>query len=85
MQEIMEKFTDDVLKNLTKDNINKIIDFLRRHKCNYIESVINDYLDLFTIDYEEFIKKYNYLNEKYENNFLEKASEDMNLFEEFFY
>lgn len=80
----MEKYSEDVIKDLNKDNINKIIEFLRNNNCNYIESIISDYLDLFTIDYEVFVTKYKYLNEKYQNKFLVKASENMNLFEEFF-
>lgn len=85
MKEIMGKYSEDILKNLDKDNINKIIDFLRNNNCDYIESIISDYLDLFTIDYEVFVTKYNYLNKKYENKFLIIASVNMDLFEEFFY
>lgn len=84
MEEIIEKYTDGVLKNLNKDNIIKICDFLDEENCNFIEDILEDYLDLFVFDYEEFIKKYNKLNEKYENNYLVMASENMDLLEEFY-
>ena len=45
---------------------------------------ISDYLDLFNFDYDEFTKKYIKLNEKYNKQFLNRASEDMNLLEEFY-
>lgn len=85
MEEILEKYNVNFIKKLDKDNVNKIVIFLKENKCDFIEDIISDYLDLFTIDYDEFIKKYNTLNKKYNNNFLIKASEDMNLLEEFFY
>lgn len=85
MEEIIEKYASSVLKNLNRENMNKIIKFLEDNNCNYIEDIISDYLDLFTIAYEEFVSKYNELNKKYNNNFLIMASQDMNLLEEFFY
>lgn len=84
ISEIKEKFEDSVFKNLNKENFNKIIEFLLKEECNYIEDIISDYLDLFNMEYEEFVRKYNILNNKYNGEFLEKASEDMNLLEEFY-
>lgn len=84
INEIKEKYAESVIKNLNKENFYKIIEFLQKEKCEYIEDIVSDYLDLFNFEYEEFIKKYNILNEKYDKEFLNKASEDMNLFEEFY-
>ena len=84
MMEIIEKYSDDVIKNMNKDNLMKIINFLISEKCDFIEDILEDYLDLFTIEYNEFVSKYNKLNKKYNNNLLSKASEDMNILEEFF-
>lgn len=80
----IDKYTQTTLKNLNEYNMHKIIDFLQNEKCNYIEDIITDYLDLFTIDYDEFISKYVKINGKYNGNFLSLAAEDMNLFEEIF-
>lgn len=84
MQEIIEKYSNSTLNNLDVNNIKKIIEFLKKEKCDYIEDLLEDYLDLFTIEYEVFIDKYNRLNNKYNNNLLSLASEDMNILEEFF-
>lgn len=84
IKNIKEKFENHVFQNLDKENVYKIIEFLSREKCDYIEDIVSDYLDLFNIQYEEFIRKYNILNDKYNGDFLEKASADMNILEEFY-
>ena len=84
MIDIIEKYSVDVIKNLNKDNIVKIVHFLESQNCDFIEDILKDYLDLFTIEYNEFLNKYNKLNKKYDFNLLNKASEDMNILEEFF-
>ena len=85
MNDILGKYSNFVLKNLDKENINKIIEFLKKEKCDYIEDLLEDYLDIFTINHDMFVKKYNSLNNKYNGNYLILASADMNLLEELFY
>lgn len=84
MDNIEEKYESNVFTNLDKENRNKILSFLQKEKCNCIEELLYDYLDLFLIPYENFIRRYAFLNQKYNGLFLSKASEDMNLFEEFY-
>lgn len=84
MQEIIGKYSVNVFKNINKDNLSKILIFLEKNNCDYIEDILTDYLDIFMIEYEVFIEKYNIINKKYNNCFIKLASEDMNLFEEFF-
>lgn len=84
MQDIFEKYNDSVIKNLNEENLKKIVSFLEENNCPCIEDIITDYLDLFTIEYDEFVRKYKILNEKYNHHFLEKVSEDMNLLEELY-
>lgn len=85
IDEILDKYTNSVIKNLNRDNMNKIIEFLSKKNCDFIETIIEDYLDLFTIDFLEFQKKYESLNKKYNNKYLSLVSEDMNYLEEMFY
>lgn len=84
VEEIKKKYAKSVIENLSRENFYKIINFLESNNCDFIEDIVSDYLDLFNIDYAEFVKKYNKLNEKYSNTFLQRASEDMNLLEEFY-
>ena len=85
MDEIIDKYSISVIANLNKDNIVKIIVFLEQQQCNFIEDIVTDYLDLLVIDYNEFVDKYNALNEKYNGRFLELVGENMDLLEEFYY
>ena len=83
MNEIIEKYTNAIIRNLNKDNMLMIIDFLKLKKCDFIEDILEDYLDLFTIEYSEFVNKYNELNKKYNFNLLNEVSLDMNILGEF--
>ena len=84
IRQIKDKFEQSVFDNLDKENVHKILNFLFEKRCDFIEDIVSDYIDLFTFNYDEFVIKYNQLNEKYDGNFLKKASEDMNLLEEFY-
>lgn len=84
IEEILEKYSGTTLNNLNEENMKKIIAFLIEKNCDYIEDLLEDYLDLFTIEYDVFVAKFNKLNDQYANNFLQLASEDMNLLEDFF-
>lgn len=82
--ELKSKFETSLIENIDRENAKKILAFLIDEKCNYIEDIIMDYLDLLSFEYNEFVKKYKILNDKYNNKFLQKAGEDMNLLEEFY-
>lgn len=83
IEEILSKFEKSVVSNLDADNLAKIVEFLKQQKCPCIEEMIEDYLDLFAFDYEEFKEKYDVLNKKYDNLWYE-VSNDMNILEEFY-
>ena len=84
INELFFKYEFDVFKSLDKNNVYNIISFLESKGCSYIEDIFNDYLDLFLIDYDLFVEKYNKLNTKYDNNLLVYAGNDMNILEEFY-
>lgn len=80
----LSKYEKSIISNLDINNINKIIIFLEKNHCNYIEELLEDYLDIFTFEYSEFINKFNKLNNKYNNELIKEISEDMNIIEEFY-
>lgn len=84
VDDILSKYEDDVIKNINKENMLKIICFLEKENCDFIDEIIENYLDLFTFNYDEFTYKYNKLNNKYNNNYLKEISVDMNLLEKFY-
>ena len=85
INEIKSKFEKSVIDNIDRENAHKILTFLVNEKCDYIEDIIMDYLDIFSFEYTEFVNKYEKLNNKYNGKFLKEASEDMNLLEEFYF
>jgi len=82
--EILNKYEKDVIKNINKENFIKITKFLKKKQCDFIDEIIEDYLDLFSFEYVEFVDKYNKLEEKYGNNLLKEIKDDMNILEEFY-
>ena len=80
----ISKYENVVVENLDKENLLKIVTFLTQNDCDYIDELLEDYLDIFTIDYDEFIDKYNKLNAKYNNNLINEIKEDMNILEQFY-
>ncbi len=85
MEELLEKYSFSTLNNLNEKNVGRIIGFLITRGCNYIEDLLEDYLDIFTIDYEDFVDKFERINKRYNNEYLNLALENMNLWEELFY
>ena len=78
------KYEKYIYINLDKENIYKIINLLSNNGCYYIEELLENYLDIFTIDYDLFESKFNKLNKKYNNNLIDEISKDMNILEEFY-
>ena len=79
------KYESSVVNALNQQNMMKIVSFLSSKECDYIEQLLEDYLDLFTFDYNDFVFKYNKLNTKYNNNLINEIKDDMNILEEFYY
>ncbi len=78
-----DKYEKYVYKNIDKENMYKIINLLYLNGCYFIDELLENYLDLFTIEYNEFENKFNILNKKYNNNLIDEISKDMNILEEF--
>ena len=84
INKIQKKIEKSVIDNIDRENAHKILTFLVREKCDFIEDIITDYIDLFSFEYNEFLNKYNELNKKYNGHYLEQTREDLNLLEEFY-
>lgn len=81
----INKYENSVIKNIDKDNLKKIVSFLLSNGCDYIEELIEDYLDIFTFEYEDFVTRFNKLNDKYKHKLINEIREDMNILEELYY
>lgn len=84
MEEILNKYNLNAINKIDQNNMKKIIEFLKKEHCEFIQDIIEDYLDLFLIDYDVFVKKYNLLNEQFNHEYLSFVASDMNLLELFY-
>ena len=80
----ISKYEESVIKNLDKDNVDKILSFLSLSGCDYIEELLENYLDIFVFEYNEFVIRFNKLNDKYNHNLINEIKDDMNILEELY-
>ena len=80
----ISKYEESVIKNLDKDNVDKILSFLSLNGCDYIEELLENYLDIFVFEYNEFVIRFNKLNDKYNHNLINEIMDDMNILEELY-
>lgn len=81
--DILEKYEIEYIKHLNKENVINIIKYLENENVDYIDELLEDYLDLFVIDYNEFKNRFEKLKEKYGNNLVENIANDLTILEEF--
>ena len=81
----ISKYENSVIKNFDKDNLIKIYSFLLSNNCDYVEELIENYLDIFTFEYDDFVTRFNKLNAKYNYNLINEIRDDMNILEELYY
>ena len=82
LDNIYDTFEQSVLNNLNEENIKDIIAYLQKNKVEVIEDMLTNYLDLFILDSLEFQKRFNKLNEKYENKLNEYLNYKLDILEE---
>ena len=80
----IDKYEKSVINSLNKENVKKIIKLLVTNNCDYIEELLEDYLDIFVFDYNDFKNKFDKLNKIYNNNLINEIRDDMNILEEFY-
>ena len=80
----ISKYEESVIKNLDKDNVDKILSFLSLNGCDYIEELLENYLDIYVFEYNEFVIRFNKLNDKYNHNLINEIMDDMNILEELY-
>lgn len=79
---IIETFNKNVFDNLNKENMIAIINYLKENNITIIEDIITYYLDIFTIDINIFIKKFEKLKSNYKTNINEALSFKLDILEE---
>ena len=85
INEILENYELDVIKKIDRNNLHEIIRFLQLKNVDYIDDILEDYLDLFLIPCSEFRNKFNDLNKKYNGNLVLEVRNDLSILEQFIY
>ena len=78
---LKENFDEDMIKELDMENVKIIIDYLLRKKVYYAKDLLLNSLDLFLLDSNIFIEKFENLKIKLGSNYVDKLGEDMSLIE----
>lgn len=78
---LKENFDEDMIKELDMENVKTIIDYLLRNKVYYAKDLLLNSLDLFLLDSNIFIEKFENLKMKLGSNYVDKLGEDMSLIE----
>ena len=78
---LKENFDEDMIKELDMQNVKIIIDYLLRNKVYYAKDLLLNSLDLFLLDSNIFIEKFENLKMKLGPNYVDKLGEDMSLIE----
>lgn len=81
---ILKKYERSFLANINRENLYLNANFLYQKGCYFLEDILEDYLDVLTIDSLEFQKRYVTLEQKYGSNLMTKIGKDMAILEEFF-
>ena len=81
LEELKDTFDTSVFHQLQEDNVTKIIEYLKDNHIFLLEDIIKEYLDLFLLDYKEFISKFEKLKNLYHNNFAERLAYNLNILE----
>lgn len=82
ISEIEDTFDEGILNNLNEDNLKFIITYLQMNQIYFVEDILIQYLDLFLIEKEQFIKKFEILKLKYSHNFIEILAHNLSILEE---
>ena len=78
---LKENFDEDMIKELDMENVKIIIDYLLRNKVYYAKDLLLNSLDLFLLDSNIFIEKFENLKMKLGSNYVDKLGKDMSLIE----
>lgn len=81
--EIFDKYEFEYIKHLNKENVIKIINYLQNEEVDYIDELLEDYLDLFVLEYEKFKNRFERLKGIYGNDLTEKIANNLSILDEF--
>ena len=76
---LRENFDDDIIKQLDYKNVGKIYNYLITNGIYYAKDIFISQVDLFLLDYDTFVHKFEKLKEKIGDKYIELLAEDTSL------
>lgn len=71
-----ENFDEEIIKQVDYTNVNKIIDYLDKNGIYYYKDLFLSSLDLFLLEYDKFVRKFERLKEILGDDYVSKLGED---------
>ncbi len=74
---VVENYDYNYLEGLDEDNFKEIYKLLKEYHFYYINDIILNYIEIFSLDKEEVEQKIKELKEKFGNNYVYLIGDDM--------
>ncbi len=81
INEIINTYEPTILNKLKEKNFLNIINDLKQNQIDYIKDIVIYFLDLFLLDYRDFISKFEKIKEVLGANFKDIIGENINILE----
>ena len=76
---LKENFDEEILSQLDEQNISKIYNYLINLGVYYAKDIFISQADLFLLDYDLFVEKFEKLKQKLGENYIDMLGEDCSL------
>ena len=81
LNNIIETYDNELLLKLDTNNIISIINYLKNNNIDYIEDILSLYTDLFILDVNDFINRFEILKKRYGKNFCDNLAYKLDILE----
>ena len=76
---LKENFDDEIISQLDNRNVNKIYNYLINLGVYYAKDIFISQADLFLLDYDLFVEKFEKLKQKLGDDYIDMLGEDCSL------
>ena len=76
---LRENFDEEIIGKLNSENVNKIYNYLVSCGIYYAKDIFISQVDLFLLDYELFVEKFEKLKQKIGSNYVDMLGENCSL------
>ena len=81
LNNIVETYDNELLLKLDTNNIINIINYLKSNNIDYIEDILSYHTDLFILDVNDFISRFENLKKRYGKDFCDNLAYKLDILE----